>query len=91
MAKKTDFDPTCFGTIDKADEDKSCNNCAYSDECDTFKNHPGGYFKIAAAKGKDNHLEAVRVERHMTFGKLIGYSITLAILAFVGLQLAKTF
>lgn len=89
--QKTDFDPTCFGTIDKANEDKSCNNCSYSDECNTLKNKPGEYFKIAAAKGKDNYLEELRVEKHMTLGKLIGYSITIAILAFVGLQLAKMF
>ncbi|CAA6800832.1 MAG: Unknown protein [uncultured Thiotrichaceae bacterium] len=89
--KKINFDHTCFGTIDTSNEDKNCNNCSYSDECNTFKSKPGGYFKIAAAKGKSNYLKELRTQRRITLGKLIGYSITIAMLAFVGLQLAKTF
>lgn len=89
--KKTNFDPRCFGTIDTGNEDKNCSNCSYSGECSAFKNNPGEYHKNAAAKGKENYLEELRIERHLTLGKLIGYGITIAILGFVGLQLAKTF
>lgn len=88
--QKKHFDPGCFGTIDKKNKE-SCNHCSYSDECNTFKNKPGEYFKAAAAKGKANYLKQQSVKRHINLGRLIGYSITLLILAVVGFQLARMF
>ena len=80
--KKTEFDPTCFGTINK-DKKSSCNNCAYSEECETFK-EPFAEKKLAAGeKALNSYFTSKAAARSTAISKILAYGIAVAILIFV--------
>ncbi len=84
---KKDFDPDCFGTINKETKD-ICNHCAYSEECEEFKEPLANYIAVAAEKGKANYLHEKAEVRSTAIGKFIGYGLTLLILLFVFWQIS---
>ena len=85
---KTEFDPDCFGTINK-EEKSECNHCSYSEECDTFKQPLADYISSAAEKARTSYLEEKAEVRSITLSKLLGYGLTIGILIFVFWQISK--
>ncbi len=90
MAKqKTKFDIGCFGTFDEDNKDKSCNNCAYSEECEEFKPNLKDKLATATEKGKTDYLEEKAEATSTAISKLLGYGLAIVILLFVFWNISK--
>ncbi len=89
MAKqKTKFDSGCFGTFDTDNKEKSCNNCAYSEECEEYKEPLKDMIATATGKGKTDYIEERAEATSTAIGKFLGYGLTIVILLFVFWQIS---
>ena len=83
---KTEFDPDCFGSIDK-EKKASCRDCAYSDECEMYKEPLKQKLAKAAEKGRSDYMYEEHERKTTTMSKLIAYSLTIIILLVVFLNI----
>lgn len=81
----------CFGTFDNTDPQRGCNDCEDNARCESFKPKLAEHKAAAADQAVDDYISTSTHQRKQTSGKVIGYMITLMILAAVFWQVAQEY
>ncbi|MCK5895878.1 MAG: hypothetical protein KAG20_03670 [Cocleimonas sp.] len=76
----------CFGTIDKKNKE-SCNHCANSGLCETFKPTLEQHITQAEEKGRTDYIYRKDVEVGRTKSKYIVYGFIVIVLLFLSVML----
>ncbi|HHL18475.1 MAG TPA: hypothetical protein ENJ33_01930 [Thiothrix sp.] len=88
MGEEAEF-KQCFGTFDDSNPAKSCRDCSNSGQCESYKPILEKHKTSAAEQAVDAYIHEETEHRHQQNSKVVGYTITLGILALVFWQVMK--